>query len=119
MQEDEALVVDDVAEVERLLRRQVEHMGWKCHSAHNHAQAEKLLDEHHSIRIVFLDFDVEGAEETPKFIAELRKSHPEVTVVGMSGYQSKELFANHGVTKFLPKPWSMDELARVLKSQEA
>jgi response regulator RpfG family c-di-GMP phosphodiesterase len=75
------------------------------------------LRDHQEIRCAFIDFNVEGTGDTPRFIHHLRSVSPKLKIIGISGYPCEQEFASSGVKQFLMKPWSMSDLDKVLQDQ--
>jgi two-component system cell cycle sensor histidine kinase/response regulator CckA len=108
------LVADDEEGLRSLVKNVLEEAGYTVELAENGAQAvqqlQRLGDE---VRLVLLDLTMpmlSGAETA----TELRRLQPEIPIIAMSGYGDIEVmqrFSESGVSDFLPKPFTPDELA--------
>lgn len=110
------LIVDDEAMVRSLLVRMLKRLG---HSADAVPRGEDAIDRLRAdakrYDIVLLDLTMPGMSGT-QVLAEIRRFAPELPVVLVSGYQSIDAGseAEQLISGFLPKPFTPDDVARVL-----
>jgi PAS domain S-box-containing protein len=107
------LVADDEEGVRSLVSNVLEDAGYTVELAADGAEAvERLQQLGDAVRLVLLDLTMPilGGAETA---TELRRIQPEVPIIAMSGYGDVEVmhrFSEAGVTDFLPKPFTPDQL---------
>src|SRR5687767_4740031 len=109
------LVVDDEVIVRAPVCRMLRHLGYFVLEANNGEEALLVMQEYHSpIHLVITDVmmpEMDGRQ----LIAMLRDWYPQMRVLFISGYSAEQLEAQGGMVQgaaFLPKPFSMDALAR-------
>ncbi|HZN96481.1 MAG TPA: response regulator, partial [Gemmatimonadales bacterium] len=108
------LVADDEEGVRSLVASVLGDAGYTVELTADGAQAvERLRRLGDDVRLVLLDLTMpilSGAETA----TELRRIQPEIPIIAMSGYGDIEVmqrFSEAGVTDFLPKPFTPDQLA--------
>jgi signal transduction histidine kinase/CheY-like chemotaxis protein len=108
------LVADDEESVRSLVCSILEDAGYTAATAADGAEAvERLRQLGDQVKLVLLDLTMPvlgGAEAA----TELRRVAPDIPIVAMSGYGDIEVmqrFSQVGVSDFLPKPFSPDQLA--------
>ncbi len=112
------LLVEDEAPVRRFAARALENKGYTVLPAESAEEALGLLKQHVGpIDLIITDVVMPGMDG-PTLVAAARKTRPEMRVIFISGY-AEEVFA-HSLdpnTKFtfLPKPFSLKELAGRVK----
>ena len=107
------LVVDDEPAVRVAMARLLSTYGAVCCAAESHERALRLLESEPRLEVAILDFtmpDGNGSDLVPQ----LRAVRPELVMVGTSGADRREEFRRSGVDRFLPKPWSVEELIEQL-----
>jgi two-component system, cell cycle sensor histidine kinase and response regulator CckA len=108
------LVVDDDPSVRALAESVLQEAGYVVELAENGLHAvERLRHLGDAVSLILLDLTMPqlgGAEAAQ----ELRRIHPHVPIVAMSGYGDVEVmerFSGTAVDDFLPKPFRPDQLA--------
>jgi signal transduction histidine kinase/ActR/RegA family two-component response regulator len=107
------LVVDDEQKVADILKTMLENTGYKVTVAHSGAEAIDIYKEMHTkINAIVLDMSMPGMTglETFKILKDI---NPQVTALLISGYildQQIETAIKSGISAFLQKPLSQDEL---------
>lgn len=83
------LVIDDEATVRKLIRINLEKEGYRVSTAANGREGlEKIGSD--SVQLVLLDLKM--PEMTgPEIVAELKKSHPELPIIIVTGYPDSQL----------------------------
>lgn len=111
------LVVEDEDTVRRVTARLLQRLGYAVTTA---ASAEEAITLHEGraapFALILTDVVMPGL--TGIELAEvLRKREPDVRILFMSGYPSRELGQNPDdpPSPFLPKPFSVDELGRMVR----
>jgi DNA-binding NtrC family response regulator len=99
------LVIDDDEKVCLALSRHVEQMGCRARHATSGARGLELVAEQ-APDLVLLDLKMPGMSG-PEFLEKLRKDHPALPVVIVTGYPDSDLM--HQATRYpplmlLPKP---------------
>ena len=112
------LIVDDEAVVLDVARSILDTVGWTTHAASSGMAAVGIYCEHGpAIDLVLLDVQMPGMNGADTFAA-LRDIDPSVGVVFSSGYTETFALENFGpddrVLGFIPKPYTMDDLANGL-----
>jgi CheY-like chemotaxis protein len=112
------LLVDDDAPVRRAMRRFLTNAGFVVVEAENGSQAiERLAQASSPIDLVVTDMvmDVQGGEE---MIQRLRKSHPELRIVAMSGAfrdDTGETAERLGIQATIKKPFTWQALLETVR----
>jgi CheY-like chemotaxis protein len=113
------LIVDDESEVRETLRKILERAGYEITEAAGGEEALRMLGEREP-DVCILDIlmpDKDGLE----VIREVRKRLPDLKIIAISGggLQRSSLYLSvaekTGMAKALPKPFSSEELLRVLR----
>ena len=107
------LVVDDDPAIRRVAAGMLEEHGYTVTTASSGPEAVAKLAESSDIRLALVDLVMPGmgAEET---IRAIRRVHPGVPVLGMSGSGGMELMGgvrSGDLSGFIAKPFSAEELA--------
>ena len=115
------LLVDDDAPVRRAMRRFLTNAGFNVKEAENGKDAIEQLAQNGHVDLIVTDMvmDVQGGEE---MIAQLRRSHPGLRIVAMSGAfqdDNGETASKLGITATLKKPFTwqilLETVRRVLR----
>lgn len=113
------LIVDDEAVVLQTTRRILEHFGYATLQASGGEEALEIYREQSSrIGLVLLDQSMPGKRGDMVF-RELKEFDSEVMVVLTSGYSRHDVtheLLNEGLVGFVPKPFSADELFKVIST---
>lgn len=110
------LVVDDDEDVRDVVSRTLADGGYTCRVASNGAEALTLVSQE-TPALILLDLSMEPMNG-PKFLRELRKTHPDIPVAVITGYPDGELMmeaAQFGPVMLLRKPVAEDELLRSVR----
>ena len=107
------LLVEDEPPVRLVTERALQTMGYQVLTACDADDAEKVLGAHPGpVHLLLTDVIMPG-RSGPALAAELVRQRPDLRVLFMSGYTSRELEAQglgHAVARLLVKPFSLDEL---------
>ena len=112
------LLVEDDPAVRDAAKRMLTRSGFKVFEATNGVEAVDLWDRAADTIDVVLTDVVMPAMDGTALVRALRERRPGVRVVFMSGYTQGTLEitdADQGATRFLPKPFSADQLIGTLK----
>jgi two-component system response regulator (stage 0 sporulation protein F) len=109
---DEILIVDDEPQVRSVLRRKLEHCGYKLQEASNGEEAiRKLRGEEFALVISDIMMPERDGLEVIMF---LRKQRPETRVIAISA-PGNQLFLDSakalGAMRVLEKPFRLEEIA--------
>ena len=111
------MVVDDDLLVTRMLERALKNMGYAVVLSHEGRDAIDLYRESgHLIDLVMLDLTMPGMDGLETFDV-LRSLDDHVKVILMSGYTEHDVDEQYGgrdLAGFLPKPFLVEDLVRVL-----
>lgn len=117
------LVMDDDKLVRSAAMRVIRCLGYEVAGAEDGEQALALYREALSLQqpfgAVILDLTVPGGWGGMKTLEALREEDPAVVAIVSSGYSSDPIMARHedfGFAGVVAKPYSMDELGKVLAS---
>lgn len=114
------LLVEDEDAVRAFGARALVSRGYEVHEASSGVEALEVMEEHgEDIDLVVSDV-VMPEMDGPTLLGELRKSHPDLKFIFVSGY-AEEAFAKNLPENerdkfgFLPKPFSLKQLATTVK----
>jgi DNA-binding NtrC family response regulator len=107
------LVIDDEEPARRYSLQLLERAGCACFGAEHPELALRILETDYGVHFVILDLE-NPSYETLTALRRIREVRPDVKVIGTSSRGEGEGFAAFGIDLFLRKPWTLDELSRVL-----
>jgi len=110
------LLVEDEPMVRSVAERALTRHGYTVITADNGEQALELLGGDNEIALLISDV-VMPVMDGPTMVREARKTHPDLKILFMSGYAEEQLRNSidlDGVA-FLPKPFSVQELAEAAR----
>ncbi|WP_445466109.1 cell cycle histidine kinase CckA [Faunimonas sp. B44] len=112
------LLVEDEEAVRAFASRALAARGYRVHEAASGSEALEVMRQlEQPVDLVISDVVMPGMDG-PSLIAEVRKLQPKVKVIFVSGY-AEDAFAKHlpedESFQFLPKPFSLKELATAVK----
>ncbi len=111
------LVVDDERNVRSSVAMLLEYMGFEALQAEDGSRALALFDQHPEVVLVILDMTMPGLSGL-ETMRSLREKAPALPVVLTSGYAKAD--AERGspldATAFLQKPYSVDDLERIVRT---
>lgn len=119
------LLVEDDKDVRKVVRRQLNEIGFSTLEADNAANAIELLEIVEDVMAVVSDVIMPGEMNGTDLMCKIHQNHPELTVVLMSGNQdeTEHLIDAKKKTTLLRKPFSNSDLSMALsevgKSDEA
>jgi putative two-component system response regulator len=105
------LIVDDDEALRRWAKRVVSEEGYSCHVAAEASAVRELLRQN-SYQLALLDVHMPG-ESGMELLSHIRRAHPEVAVLMVTGEDSKQLAMSaieHGAYGYLVKPVGAGEL---------
>jgi len=110
------LLVEDEPMVRAVAERALTRHGYTVIAADNGEEALEVIARGEEIDLLLSDVVMPGMDG-PTMVAEARKQRPELKVLFMSGYAEEQLRQSLGVDNahFLPKPFSMQDLAEAAK----
>ncbi|HRP08012.1 MAG TPA: ATP-binding protein, partial [Gemmatimonadales bacterium] len=104
------LVVDDEIQIRDLCSRLLSRLGYTTYTAQDGHAALAILEAHPGIAVVVSDMVMPGMGGV-ELMAHLRELKPGLPVILMSGYNSESASQTTEGTGFLPKPFTVGELA--------
>ena len=110
------LLVEDEPMVRGVAERALSRHGYTVITADNGEDALEILHGGQQIDLLVSDVVMPGMDG-PTMVAEARKDQPDLKVLFMSGYAEEQLRKSLNVdnASFLPKPFSVQELAEAAK----
>ncbi len=114
------LLVEDEDAVRAFGSRALQSRGYTVHEAASGVEAMEVLEDY-ADEIDLIVSDVVMPEmDGPSLLREVRKSHPDLKFIFVSGYAEDAFAKNlpeeeHGRFGFLPKPFSLKQLATTVK----
>jgi CheY-like chemotaxis protein len=113
------MVVDDEAEVLRLVKAIVEPMGYELHAFQDSRVAARAL-ESEQFDLIFVDVRMPGLDgfELTKLIRTSQRNAtvPVVMVTGLDDVETMRAGFKAGISLFLGKPFTQDRLLRLLNA---
>ncbi len=110
------LLVEDEPMVRTVAERALSRHGYSVMTASNGEDALEMLAQADGVDLLISDV-VMPVMDGPSMVREARKTHPDVPILFMSGYAEEQLRKSIDLEKvaFLPKPFSMQELAEAVR----
>jgi two-component system cell cycle sensor histidine kinase/response regulator CckA len=110
------LLVEDEPMVRTVAERALTRHGYKVISADNGEEALDILAREEEIALLVSDVVMPGMDG-PAMVREARKSRPQLPILFISGYAEEQLRKSIDLDKvaFLPKPFSVQELAEAAR----
>jgi two-component system cell cycle sensor histidine kinase/response regulator CckA len=110
------LLVEDEPMVRSVAERALTRHGYTVLTADNGEDALEILGRGEAVDLLISDVVMPGMDG-PTMVEEARKSRPELKILFISGYAEEQLrnSINVGNVSFLPKPFSVQELAEAAK----
>jgi two-component system cell cycle sensor histidine kinase/response regulator CckA len=110
------LLVEDEAMVRTVAERALTRHGYKVLTANNGEEALEIIDRGDEIALLISDV-VMPLMDGPTMVREARKTRPDLPILFMSGYAEEQLRKSIDIANvaFLPKPFSVQELAEAVR----
>ena len=115
------LVMDDSEDIQQILGKMLEHLGYTydlaCKGEEAITKYKEVLNTSDPFIAVILDLTIPGAMGGKKCLEELLKVDPNIKAIVSSGYSNDPIMANYhefGFSGVLPKPYGIDDLKKVL-----
>lgn len=111
------LLVEDEETVRKVTARLLAKLGYEVHSAQDARVAlELVLERGTDVDLVLTDIVMPGLTGI-EMVEVLKQSRPDLKVLFMSGYASRELGRelSSPPEPFLPKPFSLDQLSEAVE----
>jgi DNA-binding NtrC family response regulator len=106
------LVIDDFPQIRRVAAAILKEFNCICHTARSQTEALDLFSKDERIKYVIIDLEM-NPRSVGDFIAEIRQKRPQLKVIGSCSVCGDQ-FSEFDVDAFLPKPWSDEDLLKVL-----
>lgn len=106
------LIIEDERAILTLLHRIATHMGHSTATASNGAEALEQFDTFDP-QLIISDLKMPGTPSGVDLIRALHKRNPQVPILVISGYASREFMTRWpdlGIDEFVPKPFRMDTI---------
>ena len=110
------LLVDDDAEVRKVVRTQLAALGCSVLEAENGHEAADMVENVPAIALVLSDIVMPGGMDGRALARFVKRFRPDLPIVLMSGYAEQRKPANEDIdTPVLAKPFSREKLAEALR----
>jgi two-component system cell cycle sensor histidine kinase/response regulator CckA len=111
------LLVEDEAMVRTVAERALARHGYKVLTANNGEEALERLEQAGEQVALLISDVVMPLMDGPTMVREVRKTHPDMPILFMSGYAEEQLRKSIDIANvaFLPKPFSVQELAEAVR----
>ncbi len=116
------LLVEDEDAVRAFAERALISRGYEVHEAMDGVEALEVMEEYGDEIDLIVSDVVMPEMDGPTLLTEIRKTHPDLKFIFVSGY-AEEAFAKNlpeqerGKFGFLPKPYSLKQLATAVKEK--
>jgi two-component system cell cycle sensor histidine kinase/response regulator CckA len=116
------LLVEDEDAVRAFAERALISRGYEVHEAINGVEALEIMEDYGDEIDLIVSDVVMPEMDGPTLLTEVRKEHPDIKFIFVSGY-AEEAFAKNlpeaerGRFGFLPKPYSLKQLATTVKEK--
>jgi CheY-like chemotaxis protein len=110
------LVVDDSRVARETSTRMLERAGCVVYGAADQTLAVRLMRADHGIGVVLLDYEM--PDDANAVAAELAAVRPHVRIVGISGRDHRADFEKMGVSRYIQKPWTIEDLIDAVRDPE-
>jgi PAS domain S-box-containing protein len=117
------LLMDDDETIRRTTGKVLDHLGYRTELAANGEEAVALFRRARESRdpfdVLILDLTVPGAMGGKECLDRIRETDPFVNAIVASGYSNDPIlsdYAVHGFREMLKKPYSIKELAEVIRT---
>jgi PAS domain S-box-containing protein len=111
------LVVEDDATVRHIVCEMLGRGGYQAIAAENGASAQRLLATRQDFALLLVDMMLPGGMSGAELVTIVRREHPELPVLFMTGYSNDALSSTpeiHG-TRLLPKPFTEAALTEAVR----
>ncbi|MCP4126322.1 MAG: ABC transporter substrate-binding protein [Gammaproteobacteria bacterium] len=111
------LVVDDEEELTLIAKTSLNQLGYRVFTAHSATEALKVLEQHPSIALVFIDIIMPGSMNGLNLAKEAKSRYPHLKILLTSGFtqdRDHELFKQYGKS-MLTKPYRRDEMTSKIR----
>jgi two-component system cell cycle sensor histidine kinase/response regulator CckA len=110
------LLVEDEPMVRTVAERALTRHGYQVLTANNGEEALEIVERGDEIALLISDV-VMPLMDGPTMVREARKTRPELPILFMSGYAEEQLRKSIDIANvaFLPKPFSVQELAEAVR----
>jgi len=105
------LCVDDSILIRRATGAMLMDAGAVCLLAGTHDQAIAFVVSEPELALAILDFQMPDGD-VGRLIQRIRTARAALPLIGNSAIDYREEFAERGVTRFLEKPWQLEDLVR-------
>lgn len=107
-------MVEDDCTVAEVVVEFLARVGYSTHVAHDTDTALNFLNQY-SYKLLIVDGQLPG-KEGPWLVKKVKREHPHLPVLGISGNGYGQSFYLAGAEAFLPKPFTFQQLKRKISS---
>ena len=115
------LVMDDETEIQDVLGKMLEHLGFDVHLVSDGQQAVALYTRAMQAGTPYvatiLDLTIPGGMGGKETLRLIKEQHPDAKVIVSSGYSNDPVMAHaaqFGFSGFIPKPYNLVDLSKIL-----
>ena len=115
------LVMDDETEIQEVLGKMLQHLGFDVHLVSDGQQAVALyaraIEDGMPYVATILDLTIPGGMGGKETLRRIKEQHPEAKVIVSSGYSNDPVMAHatqFGFSGFIAKPYNLADLSKVL-----
>jgi signal transduction histidine kinase/DNA-binding response OmpR family regulator len=115
-------VLDDEEYARSIASSMLEKLGYRCELFEKGADLEyaykEKMEKHQKVDLVILDLTIKGGPGGGEVLKALKALDPHVVAIASSGYSDEKTLTQPEIFGFrdsLPKPFTLDELAEVLR----
>jgi DNA-binding NtrC family response regulator len=108
------LIVDDEPLLRLMNADMLTDAGFDVIEASNADEALALLDQNRDVRVVFTDVEMPGQLDGFALADRIGRTYPLIGVVVTSGRRFPSATFNATSQQFLPKPYSLDKVVRLI-----
>lgn len=107
------LVIDDYEHGRRVAAGILREFNCFCHTAQTEAEGWRLFERDPRIHNVILDCEIPQAK-AERLVEQIRRLRPETNIIVSTGSAAQTAFSRLGIKNFLPKPWSDEDLVKLV-----
>lgn len=112
-------ILEDNQHVQQVVSKLVKSLGYEVTLSNTAAEAQEELDKGSVADLYLVDILLPGGVDGVTFAQGLRKMHPDVTILFMSGFSDNHLIDNSGFEQssgFIAKPFDRGTISRMLRA---
>ena len=108
------LVVEDEASIRMSTTATLEDAGFRVLEAGSSAEAIDILSHHGEVTIMMTDVNMPGPMNGLGLVSQVRRDHPDIRSIVVSGHSSAVDASKAGATGFLSKPYMAQTMVQAV-----